>query len=136
MPIWKVSLYFLKKVFLLFLEIELFKKASYISVGNFSSSKNNKNQLWNFFMFSEMELSSSKLTKTFFLQFYKETCKAGKKKISCPSPKKFLSIFLSSSKFSPAFTLQGVNADYFCWEKTFQTKVRKKIIITCFFLIL
>ena len=68
-----------KKAFLIFREMELFKKTSYISGGNFSK---------NFLIISEMELSSPRFKKFLvlllqnnFLMFQEGTCKVRKTNI-------------------------------------------------------
>ena len=57
-----------------------FKKTSYISGGNFPSSKNKKNTLKKFLIFREMELSSLKLKKLLYL----------KRELAKPENQKFL----------------------------------------------
>ena len=83
-------LYFLKKAVLIFQEIELCyifkivsKKTSYLSAGNFISSKNKKNPLKTFLIFLEIDFLGPSLKTSLFkksiLIFQDVTCKAWKK---------------------------------------------------------
>ena len=81
----KVLIFSQKKAFLIFWEMEFFKKTSYISGGNLLSSLNKKTTLKRFLIFWETELSGPKLKKLHifflkknFLYFWRELYKIGK----------------------------------------------------------
>ena len=85
LKIKKIPIFSQKEAFLMFCEMKLFKKTSYISGENSLSSKN-KPTVKIFFIFQEMELSSPKCEKFSyfykknFLLFQQEICRAWKTK--------------------------------------------------------
>ena len=82
-PKIKKLLHFFKIAFLIFWKIELFEKTSYISEGNFPSSKNYKNLLWkSLFYFGKQIFAASRLKNSYifskkknFLYFRREFAK-------------------------------------------------------------
>ena len=77
-PKIKKLLYFFKIAFLIFWKIELLEKTSYISEGNFPSSKNYKNLLWkSLFYFGKRIFPASRLKNSYIFSKKKKSYISG-----------------------------------------------------------
>ena len=107
-PKIKKLLYFFKIAFLIFWKIELLEKTSYISEGNFPSSKNYKNLLWkSLFYFGKRMFPASRLKNSYIFSKKKKVLYF-RRELAKPGNKHFLYFF---KKLAAHFWHFGVNTD-------------------------